>query len=95
MRESERSSDKYLDLIYDDKPLPRCFGGFAGLASIAFALQVFWLTDGGVSRRWVVVLCVSVLWWCGRWLTIVLRGDTQLLAVVCRYTGVRWSTAWL
>jgi len=25
----------------------------------------------------------------------VLRGDTQLLAVVCRYTGVRWSTAWL
>ena len=51
MRESERSSDKYLDLIYDDKPLPRCFGGFAGLASIAFALQVFWLTDGGVSRH--------------------------------------------
>ena len=25
----------------------------------------------------------------------MLRGDTQLLVVVCRYTGVRWSTAWL
>jgi len=25
----------------------------------------------------------------------VLRGDTQLLVVVCMYTGVRWSTAWL
>ena len=25
----------------------------------------------------------------------MLRGDTQLLAVVCRYTAVRWSTAWL
>ena len=34
----ERSSDKYLDLIYDDEPLPRCFGGFAGLASIVLVL---------------------------------------------------------
>jgi hypothetical protein len=36
--EIERSSDKYLDLIYDDEPLPRCFGGSCWLASFAFAL---------------------------------------------------------
>ena len=36
--EIEKSSDKYLDLIYDDEPLLRCFGGFAGLASIAVVL---------------------------------------------------------
>ena len=36
--EIERSSDKYLDLIYDDEPLPRCFGGSAWLASFVLVL---------------------------------------------------------
>ena len=36
--EIERSSDKYLDLIYDDEPLPRCFGGSARLTSIVLVI---------------------------------------------------------